>query len=128
MSETVNPSAVQFQLPKDIGHALDAAKRVTLTGVAGATTQLTLDQLVVADMVPPASSVQIWKLPPLHLWPNRLAVFNQATAAPGGESKVVLSEDGTTDVIGDNLSAANDYAILLNVAGERVIMIKEVTT
>lgn len=128
MSETVNPSVPQFQLPVGQGHAIDVQKRVTLTGVAGATTQLTLAQLVVADMVPPASGVQTWKLPPLHLWANKLAVFNQKTAAPGGESKVVLAEDGTTDVIGDNLSAAGDYAILLNVAGERVIMIKEVTT
>lgn len=128
MSATVNPSVPQFQLPVGQGHAIDVQKRVTLTGVAGATTQLTVNQLVVADMVPPASGVQTWKLPPLHLWANKPAVFYQQTAAPGGESKIVLAEDGTTDVIGDNLSAANDHAVLLNVSGERVILLKEVTT
>jgi|GEM_PF-3379711 len=47
----------------------------------------------------------------------------------GGEVAIADRDDGIADLaVGDNLSAANDYVFLLNVAGLKWIVLEEVTT
>lgn len=121
------PNTAQFQLSKDQGHDQDVQLKVALTGAASETTQLTPQQLV-AEILPPASGVHTFILPQLSKWKNRFAVFRQVASAPGGEAKFVLNENNSTDAIGDNLSAADDHAILFNFQGEKVMVVKETTT
>lgn len=126
MANDTGANVAQFQIPKDLNLDVDVQAIPELSGAASSTTTLTVDQLY-ARVIPPASGVATYVLPQLHLWKNRDAFFYQTIAAPGGEAKFV-KPDGSTDAIGDNLSAANDYAILKNWGGEAVVMVKEVTT
>lgn len=121
-----SPNTAQYQPPKDTNHAQDVEVLARIVGVASETTQLTPTQLVV-EVVPPASGVHTVKLPPLHTWQNKIACIYQTITAPGGEVKVEYSESAT-DAIGDNLTAANDHALFLNLQGRALLVIKEVTT
>lgn len=121
-----NPNTSQFQIPKDTLHTQNVEVKQKLTGTASATTQLTLQQLVV-EVVPPASGVQTYKLPPLHTWKGDYFTAYCKTSAPGGETKFVLAEDGS-DAVGDNISTTGDMVHGRNVQGEYFLLIKETTT
>jgi hypothetical protein len=120
------PNKAQFGPLKDAGFVENQDNIQILTGAASESTQLTVDQLT-ARLVPPASGVHTFILPPLSRWKNRLCCFYQTVSAPGGQAKIAYAEGGG-DVIGDNLSAASDVFIGYNAQGETVLTIKEVTT
>lgn len=122
-----SPNTMQWGLPKDIKHTQDVRSVQKITGTPGGTTQLTVQQLVV-EATPPESGVHTLKLPPLTEWRNRFAVIYNLTPAPGGEVQVVYGEDGTTDPVGDNLSAQYDRVVLFNAQGEYLALIVDVTT
>lgn len=126
MAEKPTSNVQQFQPPRDLGNDQNVENVLVITGVADAVTRLKPNQLV-ARIIPPASGANIVKLPPLHTWINKDVTIYQTVSAPGGGTKIELSE-GATDAVGDNLTATGDVVILRNVQGEKVIVVLDVTT
>lgn len=121
-----SPNTPHYQQQADLLHEQNKTSGVHLTGVAATTTQLTTQQLI-ATVTPPASGVQTYTLPTLGSWKNEFLHHKQLVAAPGGEIKYVYAEGGA-DVVGDNISAINDFVFAQNLLGEHVAVIREVTT
>lgn len=73
----------------------------------------------------PASGTGVVNLPAPSLVPGRW-ISLEAVNTGGGEVKVT-NGDGTTDAVGDNLSAVSDYALMYS-TGYQWVAVKEVTT
>jgi hypothetical protein len=124
MPDTYSPP--QHPLKVVSGHEQSQSELNVITGTASGTTYLTGTQRVVR-VIPPASGTHTVYLPPLSDWKNGEVEVYQLVSAPGGQVSVKVLETDT-DAIGDNLTAANDFARFLNRQGESVRVIAETTT
>lgn len=124
MADTYSPP--QHPLKVNSGHEQSQSEINIVTGTTSGTTYLTGTQRFVR-VIPPASGVHTVYLPPLGDWKNADIEIYQTVTAPGGAVLVKVLETDT-DAIGDNLTAANDFAHLRNRQGESVRVVAETTT
>lgn len=80
---------------------------------------------VLGKVVTPASGTGKVKVPAASLCPMMFLAF-QVVNTGGGEVQLV-DADGSTDLLGDNFSAVDDYAVIFS-NGSQWIKIAEVTT
>ena len=104
-------------------------ERGTIAPAASATETATLAQVLDGqiNITTPASGTGTVALPAAVLWKGKIVTL-VALNTGGGEVTVASNGgDRTALSVGDNLSAAGDYVVLLS-TGERLIVLAEVTT
>jgi len=117
-------STPQHPLPLSSGFEKSHAQPKIIVGTAGGSTQLDpKDRFVI--VTPPASGVHTIIAPKYSEWQNDdLSIYSNGAA--GGS--VTLEDQNGTDLIGDNLTASGDHAVVRNWWGRYTAVIKDVTT
>lgn len=121
---------LQYQSPVVSGNVQSASVKNIITGTSSGTTALGVDTPKNARsyrVIPPASGTHTITLPPLHEWKDETIAFYQTVSAPGGAIEVVDYETATS-IAGDTITAVNDHILVRNLQGEKVLVVKEVTT
>lgn len=109
----------------ELGLAANVEQPYLPTLTASATTTLTKWYPEIA-LALTSSGTAILKLANPALWNGKRTRIKVVKTA--GTGQCTLQDAAGNDLIGDNFSAVNDYAIVENVGGVVAVVIKEVTT